>query len=221
MIESGYQSLGPFTRLEIGGGLSVLVTRGDGFSVRVEADAPSRLAKLDLLVIEGTLRAKCRPALKDFLAAPGFGAPGAKGHATRLIIAAPALVSVKAHAAAEVNVETLTGDEIEISASTNAEVIVDSAKARSLKVKASTGGRLTVSGACDTIHAKFSHDGLIAATELCCSDAVIDGSHGGTLELTAIRSVGGSLTSGAHMHLFGRPDDITVKTSSNGMLVTN
>lgn len=218
MIQSGYQSVGPFNRIEIGAGLSALVTQGDGFSVRVETDEPSKLAGLELNATEGRLRARCLSTLAGFLSGAAFFKPGVDGHAIRLIVTAPDLIGVVASAASVVNIDSLTADEIDIAVSTGADVTIETAKARSIRLKASTSGSLSIAGACDMLHARFVSDALVAATELSCTDATIKGSRGARLELTAIGSIGGSLSSGAYLRLLGRPVRMTVKTSSGGTL---
>ncbi len=219
MTESRTYDLPPFDRIEIATGIGAAVTQGEVQSVRIESARHGLIDKLNIGIIDGKLRARYGANLLDLILGGVLCGPGRLGSDATIFITAPALVGLEAAMGAHVEIDSVAAEVLEVHATTKASIAIESAKAELLRLHSSTYGKISIAGACERVEMKFASNGVISAIELACTDLHVEGSHGSCAEVTAISRVTGTLSSGAYLHLSGRPERIEVKSTSEGKLI--
>lgn len=218
MTELRTYDLAPFTRIDFATGIRAVVRRGAVQSVNAETERAGMLDKIEIRLNEGQLRVRRKGGLFDFVFGGGLLNPARLGRDVTFHITVPELAGVSAATGAYIDVEAIAGESFQVSASTSARVTIDSAKAKALKLHVSTGGRLSLGGVCDKAELVFASGGRLSAIELICTDLDLRGSNGATAEVTVFGKVTGALSSGAAVHVIGRPDSVDVKETSGGNL---
>lgn len=201
VIISENRSVGPFNAIEISGGFDVEVKIGDAESVMVESD--DNLMKYVIVKVQDN---KLKVQLRKINVV--------NAHLT-LKITAREINSIKASAAAEVVTADVikNNSNINLSASSGSEIRAK-VDAPTVTISASSGGDIAVNGLSKDVDASASSGSTIDAFELLSENGVAKVSSGGTLKLSASRSLNASASSGGSIRYRGAAN--VQKSESSG-----
>lgn len=167
-----------FSELVTAGPDSVVIRRGDAFSVQATGDK----ALLDALILKvdgNALEVRRRN---------GFNWSG--GQAT-VTVTLPALSSIVVAGSGDVTTDTLTGERAEVTVAGSGDVALAGVDARKLELSIAGSGSITAAGKADEVESTIAGSGDIAANGFTATKAEVSiiGSGGVTMTVTGTADV--------------------------------
>ena len=200
------RSLTGFDAIEVGGGIDLVVRKGDTFVVEVAADQDD-LAKIVTEVVDKTLQIKRKSSFFDW------------GHGGTVYVTLPALVALDASGGSDAKTEgTFSSDNLAIGASGGSDLNIDVA-AGTLSVEASGGSDIRLSGTARSAHVESSGGSDLNASALTADEADVDSSGGSDLTIGVVRQkITGEASGGSDVTYSGTPGSVSVNTSGGAQL---
>lgn len=209
--------LSGFDRVDIATGLDARITQGDGFSVHAESRSQDALDHLQVSVDNGVLSARFEQSFLDFIISGGLvGQLLNSGNAITIDITLPALAGVTASSGADVDVNDITSERLELDASSGADIAVTGAVLGQAILSASSGSDIEISGTADAVEAGASSGSDIDADGLVADNAVVEASSGANISVHATGRVRVDASSGGDIEVRGNPKERDVDASSGG-----
>jgi putative autotransporter adhesin-like protein len=209
--------LAGFNGIDVQVGLRAVVSRTDGYSVRILADDEDTIDEIEAVVDGTILRIGRKQSFFDFLFDGGvLGFFFSQAEQPEIQISAPDLSTLIAGAGASIELDATTVPVVEIFAASGARISVGALEVGDLRVSASSGGRVDLTGTCVNAEVEFSSGGTVSAENLACGRASVTGSSGASATIAIAEEVTGSVSSGASLVLAGTPAAIDVSASSGG-----
>lgn len=209
--------LSGFDRVDIATGLDARITQGDGFSVHAESRSQDALDHLQVSVDNGVLSARFEQSFLDFIISGGLvGQLLNSGNAITIDITLPALAGVTASSGADVDVNDITSERLELDASSGADIAVTGAVLGQAILSASSGSDIEISGTADAVEAGASSGSDIDADGLVADNAVVEASSGANISVHTTGRVRVDASSGGDIEVRGNPKERDVDASSGG-----
>lgn len=199
-----------FHEVSVSAGISAVVEVGQTQSISAEATTDALLDRLDVHVRDDKLEIAFKWDVLDWLFT--FG----QTRAVTVHVLAPELRAVESSAGANVDAQSLTGDNLRFAVSSGASLSAQGIKADYVTLDSSSGGNLTVSGSCTKLIANSSSGGNLGGKALSCADVNANASSGGHADVTATQSINANASSGGGITIHGKPAQTTVNSSSGG-----
>jgi hypothetical protein len=195
-----------FDTIEVGGGVDLVVRKGDTFVVEVAAKQAD-VEKITTEVVGKTLQIKRRNNFFSW------------GDGGTVYVTLPALVSLDASGGSDAKAEgTFTGDTMRIGASGGSDLTMDVAAA-TLRVEASGGSDIRLSGTARSVRVESSGGSDLNASALTADDAEVESSGGSDLVIGAVRQkISGVASGGSDVTYSGSPGSVNVNTSGGAEL---
>jgi putative autotransporter adhesin-like protein len=195
-----------FDAIEVGGGVDLVVRKGDTFVVEVAADQDD-LAKIITEVVGKTLQIKRKSSFFDW------------GHGGTVYVTLPTLVSLDASGGSDAKAEgTFSSDNLAIGASGGSDLTIDVA-AGTLSVEASGGSDIRLSGTARSAHVESSGGSDLNAGSLTADEADVESSGGSDLTIGVVRQkISGEASGGSDVTYSGTPGTVSVDTSGGAEL---
>jgi hypothetical protein len=209
--------LAGFDRVDIATGLDARITQGDAFSVHAQSRSQDALDHLQVSVDNGVLSARFEQSFLDFIISGGLvGQLLNSGNAITIDITLPALAGVTASSGADVDVNGVTSERLELDASSGADIAVTGAVLGQAILSASSGSDIEISGTADAIEADASSGSDIDADGLVADNAVVEASSGANISVHATARIKADASSGGDIEVSGNPKERDVDASSGG-----
>ena len=209
--------LAGFDRVDIATGLDARITQGDSFSVHAESRSQDALDHLQVSVDNGVLSARFEQSFLDFIISGGLvGQLLNSGNAITIEITLPALAGVTASSGADVDVDGVSSERLELDASSGANIAVTGAVLGQAVLSASSGSDIELSGTSDAVEADASSGSDIDADSLVADNAVVEASSGANISVHATARIKADASSGGDIEVSGNPPDRNIDTSSGG-----
>jgi hypothetical protein len=189
-----------FDAIEVGGGIDLVVRKGDAFVVEVVASEDDA-AKIVTEVIDKTLQIKRKSNFFDW---SGGGTVN---------VTMPTLVSLDASGGSDVKTEgTFASDNLRIAASGGSDLTIDVA-AGALQLEASGGSDMRVSGTARSARVESSGGSDLNASALTADEADVESSGGSDLTISVRQKIVGDASGGSDVTYSGTPSSVNVNTS--------
>lgn len=209
--------LSGFDRVDIATGLDARITQGDSFSIHAESRSQDALDHLQVSVDNGVLSARFEQSFLDFIISGGLvGQLLNSGNAITIDITLPALAGVTASSGADVDVNGVTSERLELDASSGADIAVTGAVLGQAILSASSGSDIEISGTADAVEADASSGSDIDADGLVADNAVVEASSGANISVHAKARIKADASSGGDIEVSGNPTERDVDASSGG-----
>jgi len=209
--ERQLRELAGFDSVHVSSGIELDLRQGETF--RVEVDAPAD--ELDAIVTEvrgGRLEIRRERREPSGLFARFFDS----GSGGSVFVTLPRLDSLHASSGARVRSDgRISGDVLDISASSGSSVSLDVAVAR-LGVETSSGSQVDLSGTAGRVRMDSSSGSGIDAVELSADAAELSASSGSDVDITVQGSLAARASSGSDITYRGSPASIDLDASSGG-----
>ena len=195
-----------FDAIEVGGGVDLVVRKGDAFVVEVAAKE-DELAKIVTEVVGKTLQIKRKSSFFDW------------GNGGTVYVTLPTLVSLDASGGSDAKAEgTFSSDSLRIGASGGSDLTIDVA-AGTLSVEASGGSDIRLSGTARSAHVESSGGSDLNASALAADEVNVESSGGSDLVVGVVRQkIGGEASGGSDVTYSGTPGSVSVDTSGGAEL---
>ena len=195
-----------FDAIEVGGGVDLVVRKGDTFVVEVAAK-DDELAKIVTEVVGKTLQIKRKSNFFDW------------GKGGTVYVTLPTLVSLDASGGSDAKAEgTFSSDTLAIGASGGSDVTIDVA-AGALSIEASGGSDIRLSGTARSAHVESSGGSDLNASALTADEANVESSGGSDLVIGVVRQkITGEASGGSDVTYSGTPGSVSVNTSGGAEL---
>jgi len=195
-----------FDAIEVGGGVDLVVRKGDTFVVEVAAKE-DELAKIVTEVVGKTLQIKRKSSFFDW------------GNGGTVYVTLPTLVSLDASGGSDAKAEgTFSSDSLRIGASGGSDLTIDVA-AGTLSVEASGGSDIRLSGTARSAHVESSGGSDLNASALAADEVNVESSGGSDLVVGVVRQkIGGEASGGSDVTYSGTPGSVSVDTSGGAEL---
>jgi len=195
-----------FDAIEVGGGVDLVVRKGDTFVVEVAAKE-DELAKIVTEVVGKTLQIKRKSSFFDW------------GNGGTVYVTLPTLVSLDASGGSDAKAEgTFSSDNLRIGASGGSDLTIDVA-AGTLSVEASGGSDIRLSGTARSAHVESSGGSDLNASALAADEVNVESSGGSDLVVGVVRQkIGGEASGGSDVTYSGTPGSVSVDTSGGAEL---
>ena len=195
VVEETRNISGDFTEISASEGLNVLVTQGEGFNIRVEADENI----IDLIgtdISEGRLKVH---ALKNI------------GRGTKNVyVTLPKIESLSSSSGADLVVQNvIKADNLELKATSGSDLRVE-LQAIEVTAHTSSGADLKISGTADTLNAHASSGSDLEAQDLEVKVCFAEASSGSDIAVRVSESLKAEANSGGDISYAGDP---TVETT--------
>ena len=189
-----------FDAVAVGGGIDLVLRKGDSFVVEVAASEDDA-ARIVTEVVDKTLRIGRK---SNFF---HWGAGGT------VYVTMPTLVSLDASGGSDVKTEgTFTSDNMRVVASGGSDLTIDVA-AGILAVEASGGSDMRLSGTARSARVQSSGGSDLNASELTADEADVDSSGGSDLAIGVRQKIVGDASGGSDVTYTGTPASVNVNTS--------
>src|SRR5262245_6190773 len=194
-----------FNAIEVGGGIDLVLRKGDTFVVEVAA-SEDVAAKIVTEVVDKTLQIGRKTNFFH------WGDGGGTVYVTM-----PTLVSLDASGGSDVKAEgTFASDDLRIVASGGSDLTID-VEAGVLAVEASGGSDMRLSGSARSVRVESSGGSDLNASALTADEADVDSSGGSDLTIGVVRQkIAGDASGGADVTYTGAPASVSVNTSGGG-----
>lgn len=201
VIRAELRNVAAFTELEVNGGLTVTVRRGDAPSVRIETDE-------NLLPLVRTAQVGSR-----LIIGPARNANLAPSRQIKVDVTVPVLRAVEANGGVELDLEAPTERRFTLDATGGVDVVAKALSADTLTVKASGGAGLDLAGRAAQVDWETSGGVTVHARRLAADAVTVDASGGCTLDLAARQSISGEVSGGVELTVHGDPPRSRVHAS--------
>lgn len=189
-----------FDAIEIGGGLDLVLRKGDAFVVEVAASEDD-LAKIITEVNNKTLQISRKSSFFHW------------GDGGTVYVTMPTLVSLDASGGSDVKAEgTFASDNLRIGASGGSDLTIDVA-AGALDIEASGGSDMRVSGTARSARVESSGGSDLNAGALTADEADVESSGGSDLTISVRQKIVGDASGGSDVTYSGTPSSVNVNTS--------
>lgn len=189
-----------FDAIAVGGGIDLILRKGDAFVVEVAA-SEDEAAKIVTEVVGKTLQIKRKSSFFDW------------GDGGTVYVTMPTLVSLDASGGSDVKTEgTFASDSLRIVASGGSDLTIDVA-AGALDVEASGGSDLRLSGSARSARVQSSGGSDLNASALTADEADVDSSGGSDLTIGVRQKIVGDASGGSDVTYSGTPSSVNVNTS--------
>lgn len=167
-----------FSQIVAAGPDSIVIRRGDAFSVQASGDR----ALLDGLILNvdgNALEVRRRSGLNW------------RGNHATITVTLPALSSIVVAGSGDVTADTLTGDRAEVTVAGSGDVALTGVDARKLEMSIAGSGSITAAGKADEVESTIAGSGDIAASAFSATRAEVSiiGSGGVTMAVTGTADV--------------------------------
>ena len=195
-----------FNAIAIGGGIDLVLTKGDAFVVEVVA-SEDVAAKIVTEVVDNTLRISRKTNFFRW------------GDGGTVYVTMPTLVSLDASGGSDVETEgTFASNDLRIVASGGSDLTID-VEAGTLAVEASGGSDMRLSGSARSARVESSGGSDLNASALTADEADVDSSGGSDLSIGVVRQkISGDASGGSDVTYSGTPGSVTVNTSGGAKL---
>jgi len=196
-----------FTAIEVGGGIDLILTKGDTFVVEVAA-SDDVAAKIVTEVVDKTLKISRKTNFFHW------------GDGGAVYVTMPALAALDASGGSDVKTEgKFASDNLRIVASGGSDLTID-VEAGVLAVEASGGSDMRLSGTARSAHVESSGGSDLNASALTADEADVDSSGGSDLAIGVVRQkITGSASGGGDVTYSGTPATVSVNTSGGAELL--
>ena len=194
-----------FDAIEVGGGIDLILSKGDHFVVEVAA-SEDVAARIVTEVVDKTLRISRKTNFFHW------------GDGGTVYVTMPTLASLDASGGSDVKAEgTFASDNLRIVASGGSDLTIDVA-AGALDVEASGGSDMRLSGTARSARVESSGGSDLNASELTADEADVDSSGGSDLAIGVRQKIVGDASGGSDVTYTGTPASVSVNTSGGGEL---
>lgn len=171
-------ALSGFTGVVAAGPESIIVRRGDAFSVHATGDK-ALLDQLTIRVVDGKLEIRRRNGISW------------TGGTATIAVTMPTLTSLAIAGSGDVDADTLTGDAAEVSVAGSGDITLAGVDAKKLEISIAGSGSVTAAGRVDEIETSIAGSGDVEAPGLTAAKAEINiiGSGGVTMAVTGTADV--------------------------------
>ncbi|HVJ31067.1 MAG TPA: head GIN domain-containing protein [Gammaproteobacteria bacterium] len=190
-----------FNAIEIGGGIDLVLRKGDAFVVEVAA-SEDVAARIVTEVVDKTLQIGRKTNFFHW------------GDGGTVYVTLPTLVALDASGGSDVKTEgTFASDDLRIVASGGSDLTID-VEAGVLAVEASGGSDMRVSGSARSVRVESSGGSDLNASALTADEAEVDSSGGSDLAIGVVRQkIAGEASGGSDVTYSGTPASVNVDTS--------
>jgi hypothetical protein len=196
-----------FEAIRVGGGVDLSIRQGEPFLVEVES-ADGDTADVVTEVRNRTLEVGHRRSFFDFF---DWGTDEVTVHVTL-----PKLVAITASGGSEVSNEgTISGDELELTASGGADVTLDVA-VTTLEVQTSGGSDVRLTGSARSTSMQSSGGSDLNASDLTTDSANLASSGGSDIRIEVRESLVAHASGGSDISYSGNPRSVDVNASGGG-----
>jgi hypothetical protein len=213
--ESKVLDFSGFSEIEISESIDGIVIQSDEFEVRATAKDQ---ALLDSVIVEQSgdilkIHRKDLGLLKSLTTM--FNSPSPK-----VYIHLPKLDAATSSAGADLSIEALSAESLDLSVSSGADITAVQLTVNSINGNSSSGGDLRLGGTCTDGNLSVSSGADIEAEYLKCVSIKVDASSGGDAAVYASEQLRANASSGADIEVHGEASQMSITTSSGGEVNT-
>ena len=184
-----------FSEISAGDGWEVFLEKGNSNSVVLEADE-NLIEAADIYVKDGKLKIYCDKGIGN--------ATSKKVYVTY----SENLTEVSVNSGASLTTkEALTGDEIDLDASSGGTLRVE-VTVNDVETNVSSGGIVRISGTANRVDASVSSGGVARISKLKSVSAIADASSGGVMDVYASQDLRADASSGGVINYYGKPANV-------------
>lgn len=206
VIEMRHIEVPPFSRVDVGDGLDVMVMAGAAQRVSLSAPDSETAERLVAEVHGDTLYLSFRHGLLGWLGNRRVG----------VTVAAPAIEGVRAGSGSDVRLSAAPTPQLELESAAGSRLLVERIDSERLLATSSSGSKLVLIGRCDIAELQSSSGSAIEADRLRAAKIEVSSSSGSRVHADAEDGARIAASSGSHVNLRGRPSRIDHRTSSGG-----
>lgn len=192
--------------------IHVQVTSGKAFQVTAESDDPKQLARLELDVRNGVLRAQ----MDDGPAYPKLE----ERKTVSISVTMPSLLSAEASKGARIMADEMGGSTPELSASGGSSLQIAAIDGGSMSVNVSNGAEIKIlGGSCTFLSANATAGSSLDMAKVICAEVEIDASSGSQTSVHADKLIKADASSGSRIRVYGTHAMDEVDVSSGRKIV--
>jgi hypothetical protein len=136
----------------------------------------------------------------------------------KLTIAVPSLDAMTVTSGANAKAAGLAGDSLKLELTSGASASAYGVAAKSYDIAVTSGAHLDMDGTCGTAKIEVTTGASFTAQKLVCDDVVASATTGASLAVTANQTIGGEVTTGASLTVYGTPAVKSLETTTGGSL---
>jgi hypothetical protein len=213
--ESKVLNFSDFSKVDISESIDGIILQSDAFEVRATAKDQTLL---DSVIVEKSgdtlkIHRKDMGLLKSLTTM--FNSPSPK-----VYIHLPQLDAATASAGADLNIEALSVESLDLSVSSGADITAMQLTVNSINGNSSSGADLQLGGTCTDGNLSVSSGADIEADSLKCMSVKVDASSGGDAAVYASEQLSANASSGADIEVHGEANQMSISTSSGGEVNT-